>query len=133
MMSHPFRILLSDRKINDPSDGPMTNTAEKLLSGTNFHVDVAGGRSCLVSDDGDVRLRLDDLDTETLVRVKDLAHNQYLLAMMTESLELDVHRATLNHVCRAVERRGNPLDRPARPSRYARPAARRGGKFGRAA
>lgn len=112
----------------------MINTADTLLSESTFHVDVAGGRSCLVSEDGSVRLRLDDLDTETLVRVKDLAHNQYLLAMMTDSLELDVHRATLNHVCRAVERRGNPIDRPARPSsRYARRTARRGDRFGRAA
>jgi len=111
----------------------MTNTADKLLTGSAFHVDVAGGHSCLVSDDGHVRLRLDDLDTETLLRVKDLAHNQYLLAMMADSLEMDVHRATLNHVCRAVERRGNPIDRPARPSRYARRTARRGGRFGRAA
>lgn len=111
----------------------MINTANTLLSGSTFYVDVAGGRSCLVSEDGNVRLRLDDLDTDTLVRVKDLAHNQYLLAMMTDSFELDVHRATLNHVCRAVERRGNPIDRPARPSRYARRTARRDGTFEQAA
>lgn len=112
----------------------MIKPAEQMLSGSTFHIDVAGGRSCLVSDDGSVRLRLDDLDTESLVRVKDLAHNQYLLAMMADSLELDVHRATLNHVCRAVERRGNPIDRPARPSSpYARRTARRGNRIGRAA
>jgi len=103
-----------------------------------FHIEFAAGTSFAVSDGTDMRVDMHALEAPQLIELKNMAHNQYVRAMLFDDPELDVHRATLNALCRALERRGNPvagrtaLDRRRIRSAPARPAAA-GSKTARAA
>jgi len=85
------------------------------LGSTTFHLSISNNFPELVSVDGALRIPMASLDARGLIKAKDLAHNQYVQAMMLDSDDLDVHRATLNFLCKAVEKAGNPLARPHAP------------------
>lgn len=82
---------------------------------TAFHLSISNSSPELVSMDGCMRIPLTSLDSKGLIKAKDLAHNQYVHAMIHGSEDLDVHRATLNYLCKAVEKAGNPIARPHAP------------------
>jgi len=72
--------------------------------------------------DGALRIPTGSLDSLALIKAKDLAHNQYVKAMMQQAEDLDVFRATLNFLCKAVERVGNPVPRPHMPKANVSPS-----------
>lgn len=76
------------------------------LADFSFYLSVSNKTPELVSVDGKMRVPLASLDASGLVRAKNLAHNQYVQAMMNDSEDLDVHRATLNFLCKTIERSG---------------------------
>ena len=82
------------------------------LSRSAFFVSISNHLPELVSSDGALRIPLQSLDSDGLVRAKNLAHNQYVKAMISQSEDLDVHRATLNFLSKAIEKVGNPIARP---------------------
>ncbi|MEQ9104712.1 MAG: hypothetical protein RIE53_08445 [Rhodothermales bacterium] len=103
----------------------MTQNHLNLLTGEAFHVDISGNHPVLVSRERGIRVDLARLSPTELLRLKDMAHNQYVKAMLFSDEDADVHRATLNYVSRHLERMGNPanLIRPNRARR--RPAPTR--------
>ena len=80
-----------------------------------FHLSISNNYPELVSSDGTLRVPMASLDTHGLIKAKNLAHNQYVQAMLHDADNLDVHRATLNFLCKAVEKAGNPVNRPHTP------------------
>ena len=84
----------------------------KTLADFSFYLSVSNKTPELVSVDGKMRVPLASLDASGLVRAKNLAHNQYIQAMMNDSDDLGVHRATLNFLCKAIERSGIAPNRP---------------------
>lgn len=82
-----------------------------LGSGT-FFLSLASRSAILVSADGSMKLPLDSLDARGLLAAKNMAHNQYVNAMIQGSGDLDMHRATLNFLSKETERKGSPVARP---------------------
>ena len=82
------------------------------LSRSAFFVSISNHLPELVTSDGALRIPLQSLDSDGLVRAKNLAHNQYVKAMISQSEDLDAHRATLNFLSKAIEKIGNPIARP---------------------
>lgn len=98
---------------------------------TTFYVSLSQGTPELVSFDGTMCIPVASLDSAGLMRAKNQAHNQYVQAMINDLDDLDVHRATLNFLCKAVERVGYPTDRPHAPrnrSLPSRPKAKSSGR-----
>ena len=86
-----------------------------------FFLSLSNRNAELVSEDGLLRIAVDALDAGGLLAAKNLAHNQYVLAMMENGEVLDEHRATLNFLSKAVERQGHPAARPHAPRVAAKP------------
>jgi len=98
----------------------MKQTAQQLqpsahLGRSAFYLSISNSYPELVSVDGTLRVPMASLDTKGLIKAKDLAHNQYVQAMIHEAEDLDAHRATLNFLCKAVEKAGNTIARPHVP------------------
>jgi len=97
-----------------------------------FHLSISGQAPELLSTHEKIRVPLDALTFTQLQAVKNLAHDQYVRAMLEGSLELDTHRATLNFLSRQVQKAAHipatkaPSDsrRARRPSRKTMRAAR---------
>ena len=88
------------------------NNSIPELTRTAFFVSISNHVPELVSSDGALRIPLQSLDANGLIRAKNMAHNQYVKAMMTQAEDIDVHRATLNFLSKAIEKLGNPIARP---------------------
>lgn len=104
----------------------MTQNHLNMLTGEAFHVDISGNHPTLVSRERGIRVDLERLSPTELLSLKDMAHNQYVKAMLFGDDDADVHRATLNFVSRHLERMGNPASviRPNRPRRRRQAPAR---------
>ena len=118
-MSYPIFTLESTRKTNanlhsgiDMNSPFPSNSSLESLRTTPFYISLANRFAELVSDNGLFRIPVDALDAGALVKAKDMAHNQYVTAMMQNDEELDEHRATLNFLCKAIEKQGHPHARP---------------------
>lgn len=92
-----------------------------------FYLNIAGPRPELTSSNDAIRVPLDALPFSQLQAVKNLAHDQYVRAMLTGDLELETHRATLNFLSRQLQKAAqSPVTvsvvegRAPRPSRSAR-------------
>jgi len=118
-----YVYLLKKRTMNNNATAPLSPS---LLPQTSFFVSVSNHIPEIVSEDGAIRIPLNSLDALGLIRAKNMAHDQYVNAMMKQEDDLDMHRATLNFLSRTVEKVGNPLTRPhasrlaAKPSRKSR-------------
>ena len=92
-----------------------------------FHLSISGHTPELLSSNEKIRVPLDALTLTQLQAIKNLAHDQYVRAMLESSLELDTHRATLNFLSRQVQklsdtpatRASSEKRRTRRPSRNA--------------
>jgi len=92
-----------------------------------FYLNIAGLRPELISSNEAIRVPLDVLPFSQLQAVKNLAHDQYVRAMLSADLELETHRATLNFLSRQLQKAAQePVTvsvvegRAPRPSRSAR-------------
>jgi len=91
-----------------------------------FYLDVSGKTPELISADGASKLPLDGLPLARLQALKNLAHDQYINAMINGAMDIDSHRATLNFLSRQVQRQSAipaPLavqERAPRPQRRRR-------------
>lgn len=92
-----------------------------------FYLNIAGLRPELISSNEAIRVPLDVLPFSQLQAVKNLAHDQYVRAMLSADLELETHRATLNFLSRQLQKAAQePVTvsvvegRGPRPSRSAR-------------
>ena len=101
------------------------------LQNTSFYLSVSNRMPELVSSDGTMRIPMASLDSNGLIRAKNFAHNQYINAMMQDSDELDVHRATLNFLFKTIERTGNPTVRPHTGKPIPAPSRKMAPKFER--
>lgn len=87
-----------------------------------FHLDISGLVPELVSRDEKTRVPLEGLTTVQLEAVKNLAHDQYVRAMLTEDLDLDTHRATLNFLTRHLQKMASvPATQPRPGARMRKP------------
>lgn len=87
-----------------PSHGLLSAHVLAGLKQNGFHLDISGPAPELKSSDEKIRVRLDALPFAQLQAVKNLAHDQYVRAMLEESLELNTHRATLNFLSRHLQK-----------------------------
>lgn len=69
-----------------------------------FYLNIAGLRPELISSNETIRVPLDALPFSQLQAVKNLAHDQYVRAMLTGDLEMETHRATLNFLSRQLQK-----------------------------
>jgi len=69
-----------------------------------FYLNIAGPRPELISSNETVRIPLDALPFTQLQAVKNLAHDQYVRAMLSGDLEMETHRATLNFLSRQTQK-----------------------------
>ena len=69
-----------------------------------FYLNIAGLRPELISSNEAIRIPLDALPFSQLQAVKNLAHDQYVRAMLSGDLEMETHRATLNFISRQLQK-----------------------------
>lgn len=98
-----------------------------------FYLNIAGARPELISSNESIRIPLDSLPVSQLQAVKNLAHDQYVRAMLSGDLEMETHRATLNFLSRQLQKaaqapvtvsvvEGRAPRRPSRAARKSRPS-----------
>lgn len=87
-----------------PSQSLLSAHALAGLKQNGFHLDISGHTPELKSSDEKIRVPLDALSSTQLQAVKNLAHDQYVRAMLEESPELNTHRATLNFLSRHLQK-----------------------------
>ena len=77
------------------------------LGSKGFYLDVSNTYPELISSDDSARLSLEKLNDDQLMALKNLAHDQYINAMLMGANDLESHRATLNFLSRLVQRFGS--------------------------
>ena len=91
-----------------------------------FYLDISASMPGLVTSDGATRVQISDLPPIQLRAVKNLAHDQYVRAMLNGDLDMDSHRATLNFLSRLVQKAAgsvtSAVPRPPESRRRARRA-----------
>jgi len=78
--------------------------AMATMGKSGFYLDISGKGPELISADGAARLPLEGLPLTRLQATKNLAHDQYVNAMLNGAMDLDSHRATLNFLSRQVQK-----------------------------
>jgi len=80
------------------------------LGSKGFYLDVSKPAPELASSDDSARLALDKLNAVQILALKNMAHDQYINAMLMGASDLESHRATLNFMSRMVQRHGATQD-----------------------
>jgi len=93
------------------------------LGSKGFYLDVSNTYPELISADDSSRLSLEKLNDDQLVALKNLAHDQYINAMLMGASDLESHRATLNYLSRLVQRFGSN-ETPSSSSRSPKSSSR---------